>query len=262
MKKDSERAVDIAPGEDWVKRRAKLFEVGDYPDKGVSITTAHLEMLAENFGEPVPVLIEHAKSPLELGLLTSVVVEGDELFGEVELSKEANALIEKSGAKSLSLGLSARLDRIKEVSLVKNPRVQSAQIFTNTLFFVSQLEPSVDFKSRCAELEGQLAEREAVDLIDQYVRQGKLTPAQVPFARALAVQCNAIQFGDSEQSVRDLLMAILDRQAPHTLFEQMAPTSDADADANLLLPEEAEFYRKHFPNIALGEIAQRKRATN
>lgn len=262
MKENSDSATGGNPGDGWVKRRAKLFEVGEYPDKGVTITSDHLEKLAANFENPVPVLIEHAKSPLELGLLTSVTVDGESLFGEVELSKEANALIEKSGAKSLSLGLSASLDRIKEVSLVKNPRVKSAQLFTNMLEFTAELEPLVDFRSRCNELESQLAAHEADALLAKYVREGKLTPSQVPFARALATQAGVIQFGDSEQSVRGLLMAILDRQAPHTLFDQMAPQGDADADSNLMLPEEASFYRKHFPHIALGEIAQRKRATN
>ncbi len=45
----------------------------------------------------MPLLIEHATSPLELGYLTSVEADGGELFGTVALSAEANVLIEKSG---------------------------------------------------------------------------------------------------------------------------------------------------------------------
>ena len=92
--------------ETWIERRAKLFHTGDFPDKGVTITQETLGALVRSFSEPVPVLIEHAESPLELGFLTSVEAIGDELFGTISLTPEANALVERSGARGLSLGLS------------------------------------------------------------------------------------------------------------------------------------------------------------
>ena len=96
----------------WIDRRAKLFEVGEYPDKGVSVTPEMLRALDTNFDLPVPVLIEHARSPLELGYLTSIEVVGEELFGNVALTTEADALLAKSGARSLSVGLSGDLSSI------------------------------------------------------------------------------------------------------------------------------------------------------
>ncbi|RYG24586.1 hypothetical protein EON82_10240, partial [bacterium] len=96
--------IDDGPQSGWVQRRAKLFEAGEYPDKGILVTDEDLIALAEGFSRPVPVLIEHAQSPLELGFLTAVERSGKDLFGTVSLSQEADALVRKSGARGLSLG--------------------------------------------------------------------------------------------------------------------------------------------------------------
>lgn len=117
-----------------VRREAKLFEAGDYPDKGVTVLPEDLADLAARFQRPVPILIEHTDSPLALGFLESVRADGTELFGTVALSEEANCLIEQSGADSLSLGLSPDLREIQEVSLVRHPRVPSARLFAGPIF--------------------------------------------------------------------------------------------------------------------------------
>ena len=121
----------------WVRRRAKLFEAGDYPDKGISVSDADLAALVEGFSGPVPVLIEHSESPLELGFLTEVSREGRELHGTVSLSTEADALVRRSGARGLSLGLAPDLRSIREVSLVRRPRVSGAGFFSEDLLVFS-----------------------------------------------------------------------------------------------------------------------------
>ena len=65
--------LDKGPGADWVRRRAKLFEAGDYPDKGVTVAPETLQALANGFSQPVPVLVEHAESPLQLGFLNFII---------------------------------------------------------------------------------------------------------------------------------------------------------------------------------------------
>jgi hypothetical protein len=219
----------------WVERRAKLFEAGEYPDKGLTITTDHLDALVRNFARPVPVLVEHAESPLEMGMLRSVERVGTELFGQIALSAEAHALVERSGARALSLGLSTNLDQIREVSLVRNPRVPDAR-----LFFVQEDAP-----------------KEAVDL-DAYVRRGKLLPCQVPFAQALLGADSVIEFNGDRTPLRQVLIALLERQPPHSLFAELAPVPTTDHSAHLMLPEEADFYRRHFPDVSLDEIARRR----
>ncbi len=215
---------------EWVERRAKLFEAGDFPDKGVTVTAAHLEAWVRNFANPVPVLIEHAESPLQMGALRAVEREGDVLFGVVALSPEADALIEKSGAGALSLGISPDLLAIREVSLVRNPRVKDAR-----LFFVTPAED-----------------------LNAYVRQGKLLPAQVPFARAILGASQSVEFGGDRKPLRQLLIAMIERQPPHALFAETAPVPSGDFSSTLMLPEEAAFYRRHFPDVSLEEIAKRR----
>lgn len=219
----------------WVERRAKLFEAGEYPDKGLTITAEHLDGLVKNFNRPVPVLIEHAESPLQMGVLRSVERVGDELFGQIALSAEADALVERSGARSLSLGLSPDLGAIREVSLVRNPRVPDAR-----LFFVADPTPTPPVR------------------LDEYVRQGKLLPSQVPFAKAILATDSAIEFNGDRTPLRQLLIAMIERQPPHSLFSELAPASTQDHSQHLMLPEEAAFYRRHFPDVALDEIAKRR----
>jgi hypothetical protein len=78
------------PEESWIDRRAKLFEAGEYPDKGLTVTEEQLSLLASSFSAPVPVLVEHGESPLELGHLCQVEALGPELFGTIRLTPEAH----------------------------------------------------------------------------------------------------------------------------------------------------------------------------
>lgn len=222
----------------WIERRAKLFEAGDYPDKGVSITPESLERIAREFSGPVPVLVEHSPSPLRIGELVRVEARGGELFGTLRLSREANALIERSGARALSLGLSPDLARIEEVSLVAHPRVPSARLFGEA----------------SASGAGSDDERLA-----EHVRQGRLLPAQVPYARALLRCAGTVEFGAARSTVRALVLALLERQAPHALFAQTPLSAPSDSGESALPPEEAEFYRRHFPDLGLDEIARHRR---
>lgn len=249
------REAGIEPPEPgaWIERRAKLFHTGDFPDKGVMIDSSTLLALVASFDAPVPVLIEHAASPLELGFLTSVEAVGEELFGTISLTPEANALVERSNARGLSLGLTGDLRKIREVSLVRNPRVADAR-----LFFAGALDEGPSWRDRYVELERKVrlenAEREARTLVNA----GKLTPAQVPFAVALLQSEDCVAFGGSHTPVARLLRQLLDAQVTKQMFRELAPEATHDAAANLLLPEEAEFYRRYFPGVSLDQIAARR----
>ncbi len=294
----------LDPGAEWIERRAKLFESGDFPDKGLSVTPDLLRRLAEGFEGPVPVLIEHSDSPLELGFLIRVEALGDELVGPVALTREADALVERSGARSLSLGLSPDLGEIREVSLVRNPRIGSARLFSGDLVeaagagrqasgdgnasaapsveaaidaartsppkppprFASQSgEGSVprgtsEWRERFERLREEVDAREAERRVDSFMKEGRLCPAQVPFALALLMTSDTVEFGGDRKPLRELLIAMIERQPPMALFAEIAPDPGARGDhsAQLLMPEEAEFYRRHFPDVSLDEIARRR----
>lgn len=301
---------------DWIERRAKLFEAGEYPDKGVTITVENLQSLAGRFGEPVPVLIEHAESPLELGYLTSVEALGGELFGIVALTPEANSLVERSGARALSLGLTPDLLAIREISLVRNPRVESAQLFdgstaasdrSNTgpandlLVFAGALgeacaldgdaladkaaevfgqatdersDSAVNsvaeardspiasrqstWRQRYERLVGEQEEREAERLVREFVAAGKLCPSQTSMAKALLLSSDTVAFDGRSRPLREVALEMIERQPRLGLFSEIAPDPAQDFSSQLLLPEEEEFYRRHFPDVSLEEIARRK----
>jgi hypothetical protein len=242
----------------WIERRAKLFEAGDYPDKGVTVSPRDLESMAANFDLPVPIWIEHAESPLELGYLTEISAEDGELFGMISLTEEANALIERSGAKSLSVGLSPDLTRIREVSLVRHPRVASARIFHDALLFQADLETSIDWRARYHQAMWEQRAKEAEAMVRSWIAKGQLTPAQAPFASALVCQDSDVRFGDGFLPIRDLVAKLIGNQPKHAMLGEQASQPQEDVSSLLLLPEEAAFYRKHFPDISLEEIAQKR----
>jgi hypothetical protein len=198
----------LAQPRSWVDRRAKLFEAGDYPDKGVNVTAADLLALEAAFDLPVPVLIEHARSPLEIGYLTAVEARGDELFGTLALTEEADSLIQRDGARALSLGLSPDLGQIREVSLVRRPRVASARLFADGPSFVGRVVAPGP---------------EDAEALDRLTAEGRLSPAQRPFAEALMADPGAVEFDGGPEPVRSLV-----------------------------------FYRRVFPGLDLGEIARNR----
>lgn len=252
-------------GMDWIERRAKLFEAGAYPDKGVTVTSEHLALMQANFGEPVPLLVEHEESPLELGFLYTVEAIGDELYGTVRLSPEANALVERSGASSLSLGISPDLDRIREVSLVRKPRVAGARLFSGVCFEAT-LEPGPpreNWATKYAQLEADVRSKAAARQTDALVATGRLTPAQVPFAVALLTASDTIEFDGTRLPVGQVLLQMLEMRPPLALTDELAPAgTKADFSDVLMLPEEAEFYRRYFPDIGLDQIAAKRGATD
>ncbi|MGE0000696.1 MAG: hypothetical protein AB7F50_02055 [Fimbriimonadaceae bacterium] len=235
----------------WVDRKAKLFEVGEYPDKGVTVLPTHLEQLAANFDLPVPVLIEHARSPLEIGYLTALEAEGDELFGTIALTEQAHGLIESSGARSLSLGLDSDLSSVREVSLVRSPRIASARLFSSPVQFANEWE--TEWQSERA----QYLAAKHDDWLEGLVAQGKAVPAQLPHARALLGCEEAVLFDGASVPVSRLARNLLEAAPIHSMFRQTVPEKGPSrAD---LPPEEADFYRRHFPGVSLEEIARRRK---
>lgn len=244
------------PGRDWIPRRAKLFEAGDYPDKGVSVRTSDLQRLVDGFTGPVPVLLEHAASPLELGYLTHVDVSDTELFGNLSFSPEAHALIERSGARSLSLGLSTDLDAILEVSLVQQPRIPDARLFGASVAFSGQLlEPDATYWRReCERLRQERRHDQATERVARWVGEGRLTPAQAEAARALLSCDTTVGFGETQFSVSRWLTQLVEA-TPAVSFRETAPNPTQPRHA-LFLPEEEAFYRTHFPDVPLTAIAE------
>ena len=60
-------------------RLAKLFETGEYPDKGLTVTVKDLDTWADSF-RPCPVKIEHTDSAFDgvLGNVVKIFRKGEE----------------------------------------------------------------------------------------------------------------------------------------------------------------------------------------
>jgi hypothetical protein len=239
----------------WVDRRAKLFQAGRYPDKGVEASPEALRRLAESFSLPVPVLIEHARSPLELGWLTDVRAEGDELFGTITLTEEADRLAAESGASSLSLGLDADLTEIREVSLVRRPRIPDAKLFSGlVLHFSGEMDLADDaWLRRWREDRAAEQKREAARQADAWLAEGRITPAELPFA--LAILTGGPSFAEGSTDAAEALRGMIAVRPALEWSRETAPagpaeTSGLDADA-------ADFYRRRFSGLSLSEIARR-----
>lgn len=131
-----------------IERTAKLFEAGSYPDKNIEITTDALDTLAQSFTS-IPVKVEHADTPFDgaLGNCTKVWRDGNDLKGIIGFSPEAWQLIDKAGAKKLSIGVKRDLSALTEVSLVKNPRVQGAAVFNDHIELSGKMVENITFAS-------------------------------------------------------------------------------------------------------------------
>jgi hypothetical protein len=175
---------------DRVRRPARLFVAGDYPDKGVTIRRDDLTEIVANFSastKPVPVKIEHADSPLDsLGEVAALYVEGDDLYGVLIFSTGMDAHIRERGVEHLSVALVREEDgsfRLKETSLVFTPRVASAG------FLSAQT------------VEAKLA---------QFAAAGKITPAMRPSVSRLLSAPQLVTFSDgSSVSVAAEVEALL-----------------------------------------------------
>ena len=177
-----------------VRRPARLFVAGEYPDKGVTITADDLGRIVANFnraaGTGVPVKIEHADTPLDpFGEVAALYVDGDELYGVLVFSVGMDAHIRERGVEHLSVALLREDDgsfRLKEASLVFTPRVPSAGFLTPTAVAAT---------------------------LAQFTHAGKITPAMRPPLERLLSAPRLVTFGDGSgidvaAEVAQLLAAI------------------------------------------------------
>ena len=167
-----------------IRRPARLFVAGDYPDKGVTITPDDLGRIVANFGtakNPVPVKTEHTDTVLDpLGEVSALYVDGDELYGVLTFSVGMDSHIRERGVEHLSVALLREEDgsfRLKETSLVFTPRVANA---------------------------GFLTRERIAATVAKFAGAGKITPAMRPVVeRLLSLGCastsdapQVVTFGD------------------------------------------------------------------
>lgn len=129
MTKQDHRSIDslVDDGPEGVLRAGKIFEAGEYPERGFTLTVPELEAAAAAFS-PLPLKLQHVDTPLDgkLGVLESLHVAGAELIGRARLPRWLDRLIPD---KRVSCGWDRATKRLAELSLVTEPRITDAVLY-------------------------------------------------------------------------------------------------------------------------------------
>lgn len=159
--------------EGFVVRTGKVFEVGEYPDKGFSLTEAEADAAIAAFS-PVDNDIEHAPSVFDgkLGKLSRVWRDGKDIIGNVVIPMAVNALLGDDPLK-VSLAWDRSKKTITGNALVLRPRIADAQLAA--AFAAS--DPVRSGSAMETELKGFMAHMKAFF-------SGQPIPAQAPTAPA------------------------------------------------------------------------------
>jgi len=227
------KRFDVHLSDEVVERDAKLFAAGSYPDRGIEISEEDLDRMAESH-QVVPIKVEHADSPLDLGMVTKIWRAGKDLFGRLVFTAPAWALVQASGAKGLSAAVKRDKSGLVEVSLVRRPRIADAVVFgADAVEFEFEIEGgeevadtnAAEFSRRIADLEGELRSRDVDSHVESLKRAGKLAPAGEELARVLlsAGDGQVVTFADgSEKPVAETFLAFLDAQPKVIEFSELA----------------------------------------
>ena len=234
-----------------VERVAKLFSAGSYPDRGIEIDEGDLDRITESHA-PVPIKVEHTETPFQIGTLERIWRIGKDLFGKLVFSKAAWELIRESGARGLSVAIKRDKSGLTEVSVVRQPRIADAVLFSDeSVGFSFDIDggeemsetKQVEFSERVSELEQQLKSREVDGRINSLKRAGKLAPAGEGLARVLlsAGDAQVVTFADgTEKPVAETFLAFLEAQPKVIEFSELAHSSSESE-----IPEsEREVYAK------------------
>jgi hypothetical protein len=189
---------DDAPSVRSVLLPALLFEAGEYPDKGVSVSESDLRELAARFdhaqtgGRVFPVKAEHTDTPLDpLGEVMALFVrQGSDatsgrLYGVLAFSPGIATHLNERGARHLSVAFLRRSDGegggfdLKEVSVVQTPRVKEAGFLP--------MEHDGAFATHAIQSESHVHTEWIARTLTRLRAAGKVTPAmEEPLTRLLS----------------------------------------------------------------------------
>ena len=204
------------------ERTARLLEVGEYPDKGLTLTEGDLDGLVARFSAGLPVKVEHTDSPLDpLGTVQRVWREGGVLFGMLASPSDLGAFLRRRGAAKLSVGLHRDPLRLAEVSLVLKPRVAAATL-------MSESDPR---ELEIKKLRGQLRAQAVEAQIGVLKAAGRVVPATEALARALlSVPGEAmVTLSAGPEAVAEVFHRFLMAQPPVVTFgETVGAGKEAD----------------------------------
>lgn len=243
--------IEFRPNEVLAERDAKIFEAGDYPDKGIVITKQDLDDIIKRF-QSAPVMIEHMNTPLDpLGWVKRIWRKGDSLFGNLTFPKEIAEFLDKRGIKKLSVAINKNPLSLSEVSLVLNPRVQSAAIFNQKSILMEDSENMENEEKGYQQMVSELREmkfaikcKEVDEKIAALRLDGKLIPASEVYAREILLKGDGkISFADNIFTVSELFERFLETQPKVITFDESA-AADMKSPMKMLSDKDEEMIAK------------------
>ena len=202
------------------ERPACLLEVGEYPDKALSLTESDLDGIVSRFTAGLPVKVEHVDSPLDpLGRVCRIWREGSSLLGVLAFPEDLDGFLRRRGAAKLSVGLSRDPLALLEVSLVLKPRVASAALMG------LESASSDALASEIIRLRAALTAREVEAQVLAFKAQGRIVPASEAAARALLASGErVVQMSGVREPVSSVFQRFLDAQPPVVVLGETAPS--------------------------------------
>ena len=268
---------DYSPEDMPVEKDAKIFEAGEYPDKGIKVSEEDLDTIVRNFAE-APVKVEHTDSPLDpLGTVKRVWRQGRELFARLAFPSDMAAFLERRGVKKLSIALHKDPLRLAEVSLVLSPRVPTAAMFAEDQIEngrrderekgseaspIPPISPSPmqyggevnekmsqtresESNKEIAELRFALRAKDVDVLLADLKSRGKLTPASEIYAREMLLKGDGkVTFGEGETTFAQLFECFMEAQPPVIVFGEVARADGSIETGSPLTAEEEELLTK------------------
>lgn len=226
-----------------VRRVAKLFEAGCYPERNLEIAADQITAIAARFTAPVSVTLEHIGGRWQLGELTEVWSHDEELLGNISLCDEADAFLRRMGIAGLSVCLDADCQRLLEVSVTDNPRVADARMFTDQNR--STFRGEIIMNKQAETVENQQ--------VADWLHQGRITPAAVPYAKTLLGMNDAVQFHDGTNSAASVFSQFMAAMPPVINYGELG---EAAAQPEVpLSAEQRRFLSRHWPDIPAEQIA-------
>jgi len=97
--------------------------------------------------------------------------------------------------------------------------------------------------------------REAEEWTNQWVAEGRMSPAERPFALALLGSCEPVEFGEDGMTAREAARRLFSARPLAPVSQELAPQAASPAAG--MDSDAADFFRRRFSGLSLDEIARR-----
>ena len=97
--------------------------------------------------------------------------------------------------------------------------------------------------------------REAEEWANQWVAEGRMSPAERPFALALLGSSEPVEFGEDGMTAREAARRLFTARPLAPVSQELAPQAASPAAG--MDSDAADFFRRRFSGLSLDEIARR-----